>query len=82
MNGGGKPFRVKPRISDDETRQNMLALLALVEQGLDSPTTEKGELLRELGRFDEAIAATGIDGDYKEQADLIAGFARSGDAVV
>ncbi len=83
LNRDGKPVRDKPRMTEDETRQNMLALLALVEQGLDSPVTEKGELLRELGRFDEAIKAlAGIDGDYKEQAELIAGFARSGDAVV
>lgn len=83
LNRDGKPLRNKPRMSEDDTRQNMLVLLSLVEQGLDSPTTEKGEILRELGRFDEAIAAlTGIEGDYKEQADLIAGFARSGDAVV
>ncbi len=61
----------------------MLALLALVEQGRDSPSTEKGEILRELGRFDEAIVAlTGFDGAYKEQSDLIVGFLRSGDAVV
>ena len=54
-----------------------------MEQGLDSPITEKGELLRELGRFDEAIVAlTSIDGNYKEQTDLIAGFARAGDAVM
>ena len=65
-----------------EIHQNMLALLALVEQGRDSPS-EKGEILRELGRFDEAIVAlTGFDGAYKEQADLIVGFLRSGDAVV
>lgn len=83
LNRDGKPLRDKPRMSEDETRENMLALLALVELGLDSPATAKGELLRELGRFDEAIAAlTGIDGDYKEQADLIVGFARSGDTVV
>lgn len=83
LNRDGKPLLDKPRMSDDEARLNMLALLALVEQGANSPVTEKGELLRELGRFDEAIASLiSIDGDFKEQADLIASFARSGDAVV
>ena len=83
LNRDGKPVRDKPRMSDEEVRQNMQALLALVELGLDSPILEKGELLRELGRFDEAITVlSGIEGDFKEQADLIAGFARSRNSVV
>lgn len=83
LNREGKPHRDQPRMSEDEVRQNMQALLALVEQGLDSPLMEKGELLRELGRFDEAVTAlSSIDGDFRAQAELIAGFARSGDSVV
>lgn len=83
LNREGKPHRDKPWMSDDEVRQNMLSLLSLIEQGRDSPVMEKGELLRELGRFDEAITVLSeIDGECRSQAELIAGFARSGDSVV
>ena len=83
LNREGKPLRSTPRMSDDETRRNMLVLLELISEGLASPATEKGELLRELGRFDEAIETLrDVPADYREQADLIIGFARASDPVV
>jgi hypothetical protein len=79
----GKPLRDTPRMSDLDARENILAMLDLIAEGHESRPMEKGELLRELGRFEEAIEALrNVTGDAKEQADLIIGFAQASDHVV
>jgi hypothetical protein len=83
LNRDGKPLRDTPKMSDLDARENMLSMLDLIAEGHDSRPTEKGELLRELGRFEEAIEALRqVTGDAKAQADLIIGFAKDSDHVV
>jgi len=68
-------------------RSNMEAILAMLREGGRHPTDmiEQGELLRELGRFDEAIAvlkAVPADGHSEVRAVKIERLARSRDSQV
>jgi len=51
----GTPTESQPVLTPTEARNNILRLLALLENDF-SKQVERGELLRQLGRFDEAIA--------------------------
>ena len=51
----GQPCRAEPALTEAEANANRLALLQLLEDYASSASTEKAELLRQLGRFEEAI---------------------------
>lgn len=51
----GQPCRAEPALTEAEANANRLALLQLLEDNASSASTEKAELLRQLGRFDEAV---------------------------
>jgi hypothetical protein len=83
LNMKGQPFRDTPCLPSLAVQANLEALLELIDEGVHSFPTERGEVLRQLGRFDEAIAELKlVEGELKAQAELIIGFAKSGDSVV
>lgn len=51
----GEPIAQQPRVSPDVARSNMLRILVLIEHDQNEQVT-RGEILRELGRFGEAVA--------------------------
>ena len=51
----GTPCRKTPLFSNEFSNQNLLALLDLHKNNLIDSPTEKAEILRQLGRFDEAL---------------------------
>ncbi|MES2151254.1 MAG: hypothetical protein V4508_15855 [Pseudomonadota bacterium] len=76
-----------PIMAEADERANMLAILGLLEQGEMGPgdMVEKGELLRLLGNFDEAVTvlkAVPPDGYNEVRAGKSEALARSGDACV
>ena len=83
----GSPIPDVPTWPRALERSNMEAILAMLREGDGHPTDmiEQGELLRELGRFDEAIAvlkAVPADGHSEVRAVKIERLARSGDSQV
>lgn len=86
----GTPVPNVPRYPEAEERSNMVALIDLLNERLPSPASQvqKGELLRLLGRFDEAIEVLRLvpvdrkDRLYKNRALDIEGLARRGDLKV
>ena len=83
LNRHGKPLRDKPRMTADEAQDNLIALLNLIDSGEKTWPIERGEILRQLGRFDEAIQALSlVEGNRKEEAEQIIGFARQGSSLV
>ena len=70
-----------------DERTNMEAILDLLEQGemKAHDIVEKGEILRLMGRFDDAVAVlktVPADGFSKERASKIAELALAGDTCV
>lgn len=55
LGGDGRPMASQPAVGPAESRANILRLLELFEHDLKRQV-ERGELLRQLGRFDEAAA--------------------------
>jgi hypothetical protein len=83
LNMKGQPFRDTPCLSPVAVQENLEALLVLIDEGVHTFPTERGEILRQLGHFDEAIAELKlVEGELKAQAELMIGFAKSGDSVV
>ena len=83
----GAPAPDLPAMPGLDDRANMRELLALLEQGeMDaSDMVEKGELLRQLGHFYDAVAvlkAVPADGYNEVRAVRIEALARAGDRVV
>jgi len=83
----GSPISNVPTWPQALERSNMEAILAMLREGDGHPTEmiEQGELLRQLGRFDEAIAmlkAVPADGHSEVKAVKIERLARSGDSQV
>jgi hypothetical protein len=80
----GSPYSDMPSMPESQERANMQALLALLEQEEIQPRdmVEKGELLRLLGRFDEAVTvlkAVPPDGHNEVRASKIERLARRRD---
>lgn len=83
----GSPLLDVPIWPVTAERSNMEAILDILRNGEDQPGSmiQQGELLRLLGRFDEAIAvlkAVPPDGHSEARAVKIERLARSGDAQV
>lgn len=83
----GSPIPDVPTWPQALERSNMEAILAMLREGDGHPTDmiEQGELLRELGRFDEAIAmlkAVPADGHSEVRAIKIEQLAGRGDSQV
>lgn len=55
LGADGMPMESKPAVTPAEAHANILRLLELFEHDLKHQV-ERGELLRQLGRFDEAVA--------------------------
>lgn len=80
----GPPISSQPAVAAAEAGANVLRLLELFEN-VPNEQVERGELLRQLGRFDEAIAvleAVPPDGHSEVRATKIERLARSGDVKV
>jgi tetratricopeptide (TPR) repeat protein len=79
----GTPCEAQAVMAAGDEQENLERLLELREAEPKPDLVELGEILRELGRFEEALAVLErVDGKQREQALLIADFARGGDAVV
>jgi len=83
----GTPYPNVPTLPAHEERANMEALFALLVQAdtEDRDMVQMGELLRLLGRFDEAIAvlrAVPPDGRSEIRASMIERLARADDVRV
>lgn len=83
----GSPISDVPTWPQALERSNMEAILAMLREGDGHPSDmiEQGELLRQLGRFDEAIAvlkAVPTDGHSEIRAVKIERLATSGDSQV
>lgn len=79
----GKPVSNQPKLDDQQTRDNLEALYSLCVAAEKPDRIAMGEMLRELGRFDEAIAMLeSIEDDGKNHVALILESARQKDAVV
>jgi hypothetical protein len=81
----GQPCRTEAVLNDAEATANRLALLHLFENSIPADPTEKAELLRQLGRFDEAILLVESETKKVQQAPLavkIVQLAKSGDVVL
>jgi hypothetical protein len=66
----GTPILPAPRLTEVEAKVNMLALLKLHDDGdIDAPM-EKAEILREFGRFEEAITTLNIVKEYEKHSQL------------
>lgn len=72
-NHGQRGQRMVSPMTDEQARGNMLRLLALHQAALSSDYDAEviAELLRQLGRFDEAIAALGGRRDKSAKAAMI-----------
>lgn len=74
-----------PVLSDAAAKDNLLALLRLHESASVTDPVEKAEILRQLGRFDEAIALLqlfSIGGEQPNTVSKIMQFARNSDTKV
>lgn len=85
--GDGTPIPNVPRWSEADERANMEAIIDLLDAGDMGPRdrVQKGELLRLLGRFDEAIAvlkAVPADGHNEVKAVKIERLAKRKDSQV
>lgn len=83
-NHGQRGRRITSPMNDEQARDNMLRLLAIHRA---APVSERGheaiaELLRQLGRFDEAIAELAVLGDSGARAAIIRVAAERGDTQV
>ena len=83
----GSPVPDVPSWLEADERANMQAILDMLREGevLPGEMIQQGELLRLLGRFDEAVAvleAVPADGHSEVRAVKIERLARSGDAQV
>ena len=83
----GTPFPDVPSWPEADERANMEAILDMLQEGevLPGGMIQQGELLRLLGRFDEAVAvlrAVPADGRGEVRAVKIESLARSGDTQV
>jgi alkanesulfonate monooxygenase SsuD/methylene tetrahydromethanopterin reductase-like flavin-dependent oxidoreductase (luciferase family) len=81
----GIPCSPMPVLTENEATENRLALLALHENSSASNVTEKAELLRQLGRFDEAMQVLESASEEEQKTPLaikIMTLAKSGDVVV
>jgi len=82
----GKPLSDKPLLDERQVESNMEALYILCNQGKDRDRIVIGELLRELGRFEESIdMIESIEDDKnrdRNRASLIGKFARQKDPLV
>ncbi len=79
----GTPWSSKPELSNQQIRSNLETLYDLCVTAEKPDRAEIAEILRELGRFDEAIAmieSSEVDSDNK--ASVIAESARQKDPVV
>lgn len=82
LNRDGKPCSNEPKLNDHQIRSNLEALYGLCAVAEKPDCIEMAEMLRELGRFDEALAMLeSIEAD-DNKASLIAEFARQKDPVV
>ncbi|MHB0986882.1 MAG: hypothetical protein ACYC05_15000 [Sulfuricella sp.] len=84
LNRDGKPCSSEPELNDRQIRDNLEALYGLCVAAEKPDRIEIAEILRELGRFDEALAlleSIEVDDD-NNKASLIAAFARQKDPVV
>ncbi len=85
LRSDGIPCRPVALLTDAWATENRLALLALHENGTITSIIEKTELLRQLGRFDDAVKAFDSASQEDRQtprATRIIALARSGDVVV
>lgn len=87
MRSDGSQYPNVPTVPPFDEQANMEALLELLEyiEMKERDILQKGELLRLLGRFDEAIAvlrAVPPDGHSEVQASMIERLARAGDRQV
>lgn len=79
----GKPCSSEPKLTDHQIRGNLEALYGLCAAVEKPDHIELAEMLRELGRFDEALAMLeSSEAGDNDKASLIAGFARQKDSVV
>jgi hypothetical protein len=66
----GTPILPAPLLTEVEAKLNMLELLKLHDDGdIDAPM-EKAEILRQFGRFEEAIEALNIAKEYEKHSQL------------
>lgn len=78
-NGNADESGSQPRISSAEREQNLIALDALfTELGDERDWCLHGEVLRLLGRFDEALTTLARETTNPERAAMISRFARQG----
>lgn len=85
LRSDGIPCSPMPVLTENEATENRLALLTLHENGSTTNPTERAELLRQLGRFDEAIQVLESAGDDERKTPLatkIMTLAKSCDVVV
>ncbi|MDO9333218.1 MAG: hypothetical protein Q7T57_01680 [Dehalococcoidales bacterium] len=85
LRSDGQPWSVEPALCFGEATANRLALLELLENGNPSSPTEKAELLRQLGKFNEAISLVESASHEVQRTPLavkIVQLAKSGDAIV
>lgn len=84
LRSDGTPTGSQPAVAPADARTNALRLLVLFETDL-SKQVERGELLRQLGRFDEAVAvlkAVKPDGHSEVKASKIQRLAQAGQTKV
>lgn len=82
---GSTPLKDAPVLSDAAAKGNLLALLQLHESAIVEIPVEKAEILRQLGRFDEAInllQPISSDDEKPNIASKIMQFARNKDTSV
>jgi hypothetical protein len=85
LRSDGLPCRPVPALTENEATENRLALLTLHENGSTTNPTERAELLRQLGRFNEAIQVLKSAAEEERKTPLaikIKSLAKSGDVVV
>ena len=70
--------KVTNPMSPQETTDNMNALLSLIRAMPDSYVEIEGELLRQLGRFDDAVSVLESLAKDSETAACILGLAHAG----
>lgn len=79
----GKPLPGQPELGAEQIQQNMAVLYALCAATKQPDPVLVGELLRELSRFDEAVAMLeSVADDDNNRASKIAEFARQKDPMV
>ena len=83
INRDSKPISDKPKLDDQQVRCNLEALYRLCAVADKPDRIAMGEMLRELGRFNEALAMLeSIEDDGENKVSLIAECARQKDSVV